>query len=197
MHNPVKAHGNNRTPCTRACMHRLPPLVPLLTIACLGLIFMIWRQPSHLQYFNATRILITGVCCTLISACIAIFNRKSFPLSYDLFCLGTFCIWFVHWREVYRIDAPVFAWYPIFFVGLIVVLDRQVIQPWRRLDPLQMRTVGLIQSFWAFNPNLLSAGLLLSVYFSEYYIFYPIAVALVLIRCSFGIVLREAADTRN
>ncbi|MCI0655206.1 MAG: hypothetical protein L0Y39_12115 [Methylococcaceae bacterium] len=176
-------------------MYRLLPLAPLFTIACLVLIFLVWRQTVYLEYFNAPWVLVAGLCCTGFGALIALFSGKSFQLAYDLFCLGIFCIWFVHWREVYRIDAPVFAWYPIYFVSLIVVLNRQVIHQWHRLDALQMQMVRLIQSLKLFQPWLLITGVPLSVYFSEYYIFYPIVVSLVLIRCCFGIVLRESAET--
>ncbi|MGH8556884.1 MAG: hypothetical protein ACRESZ_05370 [Methylococcales bacterium] len=176
-------------------MYRLLPLAPLFTIACLGLIFMIWQQATYLEYFNAPWVLVAGLCCTGFSALIALFGGKSFHLAYDLFCLGIFCIWFVHWREVYRIDAPVFAWYPIFFVFLIVLLNRQVIHQSHRLDPLQVRMVRLIQSFKLFHPLPLITGVLVGVYFSKYYIFYPVILSFVLIRCAFGIVLRELADT--
>ncbi|MGH8475606.1 MAG: hypothetical protein ACRERV_01600 [Methylococcales bacterium] len=176
-------------------MYRLWPLVPLFTMACLGLIFMVWRKAPYLEYLNSSWLLFAGFVCIGLSALIAWLGRKYFQLGYDLFCLGSLCIWFVHWRAVYRIDAPVFAWYPIFFVLLIVVLSRQVIQQCHRLDRMQLRMLDLIQSWKTFHPALLIPSLLLSIYFSEYYIFYPIVLSFVLIRCCFAIVLMQLAKS--
>ncbi|MGH8548018.1 MAG: hypothetical protein ACRERU_05360 [Methylococcales bacterium] len=175
-------------------MYRVQPLAPLFTIACLGLIFMVWRKAPTIEYFNASWMLFAGLGCMAISLTIALFARHSFPMAYDLFCVGSFCVWFVHWREVYRIDAPVFAWYPIFFVLLIVLLNRQVVYKWHLMDPFQIKMIRLIYAFRLFHPVLLTTGVLSSVYFSEYYIYYPIVLSLVLIRCSFGIVLRESGE---
>jgi hypothetical protein len=174
-------------------MYRIQPLTPLFTIACLGMILMVWRMAPYLEYFNGSRVLVAGLGCMAASLIIASFAKHSFPLSCDLFCVGSFCIWFVHWREIYRIDAPVFAWYPIFFVLLIILLNRQVIYKWHLMDPIQIETVRLIVALKIFHPLILTVAVLLSVYFSEYYMYYPIVLSLVLIRCSFGIVLRNCA----
>lgn len=172
-------------------MYRVQPLAPLFTVACLGLVVLVWQKVPFLEYFETPRTLFAGLGCTAVSLLVAAFCRTSFPLSYDLFCVGSFCVWFVHWREVYRIDAPVFAWYPIFFLLLIAVLNRQVIYKAHLLDHVQLEMIRLIYAFKLFHPVILTIGVLLSVYFSNYYLFYPIVVSLVLIRCSFGIVLRE------
>lgn len=174
-------------------MYRVFPLTPLFTLACLGLMILVWRQSAYLDLLDDPRILVLGLCSIVLSGSIALFGRKSFALCYDLFACGVSCTWFVHWREAYRIDAPVFAWYPIFFVLLIVVLNGQVIHQSDRMDPLQQRMIRLLHSSRLLNPLLLTAAVLLSVYFSEHYIFYPIAMALFLIRCSFAIVLRESS----
>jgi hypothetical protein len=176
-------------------MYRLLPLAPLFTLACLGLTFMVWQRTPDAEFLNAPWLLMVGLCWISVSVFLALSRRQSFPLAYDFFCLGTFCVWFVHWREAYRIDAPVFAWYPIFFVVLIVVLDRQVIHAAHALDPLQRKMIRLIYASWLFHPVVLTSGVLLGVWFSEYYIFYPIVLSLLLIRCSFGLVLRELAES--
>ncbi|MCI0667146.1 MAG: hypothetical protein L0Y43_03730 [Methylococcaceae bacterium] len=176
-------------------MYRVQPLAPLFTIACLGLILMVWRKAPAIEYFNAPWMLYSGLGCIAISLMTASFRRDSIPLSYDLFCVGSLCIWFVLWRAVYRIDAPVFAWYPIFFVLLILLLNRQVIYKRDLMDPVQLKMIRLMVGSRIFHPMLLTTGVLLSVYFSEYYIFYPIVLSLVFVRCSFGIVLRESGKS--
>lgn len=152
---------------------------------------MVWQAPTNLDFFNAPWLLNTGIALTLISALCAICARNSFPVAYDLFCLGTFCIWFVSWRAVYRMDAPVFTWYPIFFIFLIVVLNAQVVHESRRMDPIQLQLIRVIHSNRLFQALPIAAGLGLGLYFSEYFIFYPLLVSLILIRCAFAIVIRE------
>ncbi len=172
-------------------MYKILPVTPLFTVASLGLIMLVWQESAYLEFFNAPWVSVFGLCCMVVSGLIAIFRWKSIPLFYDLFALGTFCVWFVHWREVYRTDAPVFAWYPMFFVLLTVLLNGQVVHKSHLMDPSQQQMIRLIHSSMLFHPLVLTAGILLSVYFSEYYLFYPIAVSLFLIRCSFGIALGE------
>ena len=173
-------------------MYSVLPLTPLFTIACLGLVFSVWRQAAYLEFFNADWLIYTGSGFIAIAAWVGLFRRALFKMACDLFCLGSIGVWFVHWREVYRSDAPVFAWYPVFFVFLIVLLNWQVINKSSLLDPTQMRMVELIHSVILLHPLLLTSGVLLSVYFSEFYIFYPILLSLFLIHCSFAIVLQKS-----
>ncbi|MGR9106951.1 MAG: hypothetical protein ACU843_08485 [Gammaproteobacteria bacterium] len=175
-------------------MYTLLPLTPLFTIACTATVFLVWRHPTWLEHAQTPWVLLAGVFCGIAGACIALVKPRHFPRAYDLFCLGTLLIWFVHWREVYRVDAPVFAWYPIFFDLMIVLLTRQVIHQARLLDPVQQKMLRIILGSPFFQPWLLIPGVLLSVWFSAYYLFYPILISLVLIRCSFGIVVRESGS---
>lgn len=48
-----------------------------------------------------------------------------YSYKYELFYLGCLLIWFSLWRQEYRIDAPVFLYYPIYFIlvnGLVSFL---------------------------------------------------------------------------
>jgi hypothetical protein len=166
-------------------------LSPMFIVASLSLVYMVWQQYPWLVLFESAMVLYVGLGCLLLSGLIAVLRPGAFPLSYDVFLVGTLCTWFVHWREVYRIDAPVFLWYPVYFVFIAMLLNRQVVERWALMDDLQLRMMRLIHSSRLFHPFLLNLLVVLSVYFSEYFLFYPMAVSLVLIRCAFGMVLQK------
>lgn len=176
-------------------MYKIIPLAPFYTFASLGLIVLVWQNSPFLEWINNPSVLYFGVFSTVLSAFIALFRDRYFSVAYDFFCLGNLCIWFVHWREVYRIDAPLFSWFPIFLVFLVVLLNRQVVYQWERMDCLQLKMIRLILKVRFFHPLFLSLLVLLSVYFREYFIFYPMVVSLLLIRCSFAIVLQELGES--
>ena len=176
-------------------MYRVMPLAPLFSLAGLGLVWMVWQGPGYLGVFNDPWLYDAGIALTVASVICVVYRRPWFPIAYDLFCVGTFCIWYISWRVVYRLDAPVFIWYPMFFVLLIVILNACVVHKARYLDPIQLQLIRVINSSRLFQALPIAVGLGLSIVFNEYFLFYPMLVSLLLIRCAFEIALQEIANS--
>lgn len=171
-------------------MYRVFPLVPLFTLASLILVCLEWfRLPLLLQMHGHGWILAGGVLVVL--GTLAAMVRGGYRLAYDLFLFGCLLVWFPYWREIYRVDAPVFVFYPLYFVVLIVVLTQTLVYRFADLDALQYRMLKVITGFRLMHPLLLGGLVLAGIYLRDYFIFFPMVVSFLVIRGGFSVVLDE------
>ncbi len=166
-------------------------VLPLFTLVSIILTLAAWQRPDVLESINQSQFLILGLCLIGLSGALSLSKRVDFRWTYDLFLLGGILVWFVYWREIYRLDAPLFKFYPAYFVLVSFVLTRLVADQVRRLDGDQVKLLQLIYGHALAHPVLLVGLTLASLYYREWYVVYPIAVSFICIRYAFGECLRQ------
>jgi len=167
------------------------PVLPLFTLFNIILILAAWQRPNVLESINQLQFLILGLCLISLSGALSLIKRVDFGWAYDLFLLGGSLVWLVYWREIYRPDAPLFKFYPAYFVLVSFVLTRLVADQFQRLDTEQVKLLRLIYGHALAHPALLAGFTLASLYYREWYVVYPIAVSFVCIRYAFAECLRQ------
>jgi hypothetical protein len=111
--------------------------------------------------------------------------------SYDLFSFGCLLTWFAYWRRFFDIGAPVFSFYPVYFVLLSVFLTHFVINSRSRLAPDQIHLMRILYGFVGMRAGILVLLVLASLMIPGHYLIYPLAVTLLTIRHAFAVCLEE------
>lgn len=167
------------------------PVLPLFTLVNIILILAVWLRPNVLEPVGQLQFLILGRCVVSLSGALSFSKRVDFSWTYDLFLLGGILVWFVYWREIYCLDAPLFKFYPAYFVLLSFVLTQLVVDQVQLLDSEQVKLMQLIYEQPLAHPALLVVLTLAGLYYREWYVVYPIAVSFVCIRYVFAECLRR------
>ena len=126
-----------------------------------------------------------GLLFICLSGAIYFVGHSKYRLAYDFFLVGTLIVWWIHWREVYQANAPLFKFYPVYFSILSVLLTSSVINQKHCLDDDQIELIRLIYARFLFRPELLVGLTLMSLYLRQQYVLYPVMVSFVYVRYVF------------
>lgn len=127
-------------------------------------------------------LLYTGL-ALLFCACIAAASKKfSFRISHELFAIGCLLVWFAYWRQFYRSDAPMFYYFPLYFVLLTAILSLLFISRRERFDDESLLHLQHLAGSPAFHPLLIAFFLLTSIVMHGHFLLFPTAMTLFLIR---------------
>jgi len=148
----------------------------------LSLVFLLQTQSPYLQPPSLEYILYTGLACTVCSGIAAINKRIPFKISHELFAIGCLLMWFAYWRQFYRSDAPMFYFYPVYFVLLNALLSLLFISRRERFDDESIDHLQHLAESPLFHPLLIAFLLLASIVITGHFLLFPAVMTLFLIR---------------
>lgn len=172
------------------------PALPFFTFTSLFYLNLIWTQSTLVKYLETDNVLFFGLFCVALSTLLDALKKVHYKYCYDLYALGCLLIWFAYWRRFFRLDAPIFSIYPIFFVVLSLCITYLVINRSQNLPSDQIILMRFIHESWLFQAPLLAFIMLCSLLDPEHYLIYPIMMSLFFIRFSFS-VIRDKLDARS
>lgn len=164
------------------------PALPLFTFASLVYLNLIWTESPLVAYLETDYALYFGLFCVVCSSLLAAFKKVHYKYTYDIYAFGCLLIWFAYWRRFFRLDAPVFSSYPIFFVLLSLGITYLVINRAQNLPSDQISLLRIIHDSWLFKAPLLAFAMLCSFLDPEHYLIYPILMSLLFIRFAFSVI---------
>jgi len=165
------------------------PALPIFTFSCLLLTYLVWSGSPLLAYLNNEWNLYTGLAVIVASAALTLSPRIHYGWRYDLFAFGCLLTWFAYWRRFFEIGAPVFSFYPVYFVLLSVFLTHFVINGRSRLAADQIQLMQILYDFVGMRAYVLVALVLGSLMIPGHYLIYPLAMTLLAIRYAFAVCL--------
>ncbi len=106
----------------------------------------------------------------------------SFRLRYDLFAVGALLIWYVYWPGFFVYDTPVFTVYPWYFVFISVLFSLFFVHRPEQIDSETLRWLQWLSDSGRFNPLFIMLLVILSLFFPEHFLLFPISITLWVMR---------------
>jgi len=167
------------------------PALPLFTFTALILTALIWSENNWLLYNDNHWLIGCGMGLVLFSAVCSLFSWLHFRWRYDLFAFGCILAWYPWWRIEYRVDTPMFYFFPIYFVLFSVVVSYFLLHQRQWVTEEDRKMIRLFDHWYTFHPAALGLFVPLSVWARDYYIFYPIVMTLLMMRYVFSVFLER------
>jgi hypothetical protein len=155
--------------------------LPLFTFGSVMLAYLVGSKSEFLRYLNQAWTIYLGLGGMVIALLLHRLPRLHYGYKYDLFLLGSVLIWFSYWQREYRLDAPVFYCYPIYFIllGLGATYwasgNDELKDPEAELLKIVRRVYGF--SLFQIAPFLV----LLSLFLPQIYLIYPVLTSLLIL----------------
>ena len=162
-----------------------PIALPLFTLCSAALGYLVWKESDLLGYLSTAWTIHLGLGCIATALLLHHFPHVHYSYKYDLFLFGSTLIWFSYWQREYRIDAPVFYCYPIYFtlLGLGATYwvsgNDELKDPETELLKIIRRVYGL--GLFQIAPFLI----LLSLFLPQIYLIYPALASLLILHYVF------------
>lgn len=164
------------------------PALPLFTFTSLFYLNLIWTESNLVAYLETDYALFFGLFWVVLSSLLGVLKKFHYQYTYDLYAFGCVLIWFAYWRRFFRLDAPIFSLYPIFFVVLSLSITYLVINRSQYLASDQIMLMRLIHKYWLFQAPLLAFVMLCSFLDPEHYLIYPIMMSFFFVRFAFSVI---------
>jgi len=173
------------------------PILPLFTTASICLFFIVQTDNPLLVILATDSVLYAGLICVVLSGLLAATRRSPPRWNYDVFALGTLMIWSAYWREFIRVDAPLFHFYPVFFVLLTGVFTLFIVNPGHRFDADTLSRMMTLYRLKPFSVPVLAGLTLASLYFPNHFVMYPLVLSLLILRYAIGTCLDTHDRLKN
>jgi hypothetical protein len=165
---------------------RAPPtlILPLFSISAAVIGFLIWTDNPLKILLRGPWISVLGWGCLILAAVSYWLPRLHFSWGYDLFCTASLLLWVSSWQEVYRLEAPIFRLYPLYFVALTLVVTYTLIRN-RELNQVENENTQLLRlalSSPFLHPLVFFSITSVSIAAPDYYLAYPTFTGLLLVR---------------
>ena len=121
-------------------------------------------------------------------------RKFDYTHRYDLFLSGTLLVWLAYWQTDYTFEAPIYLYYPAYFVGIGLLLPNLVARNSVYFPADQMKLMKLLHGSPVLHPDLLVGLILYSLADMSHYLLYPILCSLLLIRFSFNLCLHPYTE---
>lgn len=151
-----------------------------------------WWQPQFARWLAFPWLAGVGV-ATLIAATTLVWKKIISPrFGYDLILWSSLLIWLVYWQYHFTFEAPVFRFYPVYFVLLEALTRHFVIHHSERWSLEEHRFLEKIVDSWWFAGWIWAGLVVVSLFMTRHYLIYPIAVGLLTVRCALAMALKRA-----
>ena len=167
------------------------PALPIFTFFSLLLTFLVLSRSPLLPYLSNRWSLYAGLVVIVVSGVLALSRRIHYRYQYDVFSFGCLLIWFAYWPETFGINAPIFSFYPVYFVLFSVYISHFVINKRSDLAADQLQLMRIIYGFFGMRADVLVVLVLVSLWLTGHYLIYPIIMTFLLIRYAFSVCLDE------
>lgn len=154
----------------------------MFILVSLGLCFIV-QMANSLQHLLVTPLVAyAGVFSAIVGMLGVVSKKGSAQIWHDLFACGALLAWFAYWRPLFNDDAPIFFFFPLYFVFLGAFLEIGALSRRQRVDEA---TLGQMQAFAKnrmIQPWVLMLGVLVSLKLEQHYLLYPVMMTLLLLR---------------
>ncbi len=106
------------------------------------------------------------------------FKRIPYKLRYDLFAVGAFLVWFSYWPSFFRMGAPIFDVFPLYFAFISALFSLLFITKRENMDPDAVIFMQWLSDSGRFNPLVIMLGVMVSLAFPQHFLLFPIMITL-------------------
>ncbi len=132
----------------------------------------------------------------LCSAIAALSKRIHFTYSYDGFATGALLAWFSYWYQLFKNDAPMFYFFPLYFALLTAGVTLFFLRQDDWIDQESLKVMQRLANMLSFHPGVFAAAVLLSLEAHSHFLLFPIMMTLFILRYTFICYLTKHLETR-
>lgn len=159
--------------------------MPLFIICSLNISFLVQIDSPYLSQIASPVNLYVGFGFIICSAIAALSKRIHFSYCYDGFATGALLVWFSYWHQLFKNDAPMFYFFPLYFALLTAGVTLLFL---RRDDWVNQESLKGMQRFskmLRFHPGIMAAAVLISLEIHSHFLLFPVAMTLFIMRYTF------------
>jgi len=134
------------------------------------------------------------IICSVIAA---ITKRIHFSYSYDGFAAGALLTWFSYWHQLFKSEAPMFYFFPLYFALLTAGVTIMFLKRDDWVDQESLDAMQRFSSFLRFHPGIMAAAILISLEFHSHFLLFPVAMTLFIMRYTFTCYLTKHLDSQQ
>jgi len=110
------------------------------------------------------------------------FKKFSYKLRYDLFASGALLVWVSYWPPFFRVDSPLFQYYPLYFAFITAFFSLVFITKRENMDEDAIVFLQWLSDSGRFNPSVIMLAVMVSLGLPQQFMLFPITLTLLVIR---------------
>ena len=110
------------------------------------------------------------------------FNRIPEMVCYDLFSSGAIIAWFALWKPLFIEESPIFFFFPVYFALLSAVASLIFMSRRHKIGAYDLKLMRTIEESGAVASWMLMLIVLITLYFENHFLQYPVWMTLLIIR---------------
>lgn len=155
----------------------------IFIVCCLLLAFLVKSQSVYLSFLLEQWVWVAGSAAALVFLLLGWWKKLSSTVWHDGFATAVLWAWYSDWQPLFDHDAPMLYLFPIYYALLTGWMTLTVINKSPRFDSASRDYLIYLQHNLArFDTGLLACLVLVSLFVSEHYLLYPIAMTLFIVR---------------
>lgn len=158
----------------------------LFIIACLAIIFFIQTNSHYLSWLTSPLSMYLGFAFIVFSALAVFIKRIKFALSYDTFAVGSLLIWFSYWQKLFKPDAPMFYFFPLYFALLTSIIIFSLVKRDETIDQASLDGMRAFEKLIKYHPFVIAATVLMSITQHGHFLLFPTTMTLLIMSYAFG-----------
>jgi hypothetical protein len=171
--------------------------MPFFSLLCLFFAFFVDGNSALQKYFAQDFVLYLGLLMAsgVIVACF--FKKIPEMASYDAFCCGTLLAWFAYWKPLFTHDSPIFFFFPVYFALISALAALFFTSQRKKINLSDLGIMREIDRSGAANPSMLMCLVLITLYFENHFLQFPIMMTLLITRYVLSGCLRNNPHLRK
>jgi hypothetical protein len=166
--------------------------MPLFIVLCLILSFLVQSGHPFQNLLIMPWLTYSGVAIAAIIALGVSFNKLKSLIWFDFFASSVLLAWFSYWKPLFAADAPMFFFFPVYFIVINVFVSVFFIGQRDRIDRESFDYMQKFSQHSMTQPWLIMLYVLVSLELLEHFLQFPVAMTLLILRFALsGCVHRE------
>ena len=148
----------------------------------LALCTMVQSASPYLKLVEPAYIAYAGIAFTVVGMAGAMFAKTGDKIWHDVFASGTLLAWFGFWRPLFKEDAAIFFFFPVYFMLLAAFFELFVFNKQYSFDKETLAELNAMVKHPLAQPWLATALVAGSLAMTEHYLTYPITITVLMLR---------------
>jgi len=130
-------------------------------------------------------ILYVGFSFILFSAIAALSKRIPVSYAYDGFAVGALLVWFSYWYQLFKKDAPMFYFFPLYLALLTAGVTLLFLRRDDWVDQENLKGLRRFSKMPRFHPGIIASAVLISLEIHSHFLLFPVTMTLFIMRYTF------------
>jgi hypothetical protein len=156
--------------------------MPFFIATCL--VFAGIAQTNHpiQKYLALPMFIYIGLALAVLVIVLTYFKKIPESLNYDIFNVSILFIWYAYWKPLFVDESPIFFFFPIYFALIIAFASLFFVGQKHKIDAFNLKLMQSIVESGVVEPWFIMLCVLISLYFENHFLQFPIMMTLLTMR---------------